>query len=217
MKTFNKFVNDRTVTVLADSIVEHLCLQSEHFDPVDTLQSLFVENFGKSEEYRFVEAFDDQSGWWGNLAKGARGAARGLFGAGMAGVGGGVGGAFGGTVGAAKGAFGRSGDPTSKFTVQGGVKSGSSTGQSMMRSGLDAMKQAFANRGQAGMVSAYKKSVTALDSYVKAAQSMNVGSEEVNALQNLRNQLEDISSKIEKAMKEKAMTIPFRGSTAAAI
>jgi hypothetical protein len=77
MKSFNEFVSNKTIDTLANSIVEHLTFQSEYYDPFDTLQSLFVEKYGKSKEYIFVEAdgnvFGNKQNFWGILANKALG------------------------------------------------------------------------------------------------------------------------------------------------
>jgi hypothetical protein len=203
MKTFRDHVNQKNIDIVASQIVEHLTLQSEFFDPFDTLESVFVESYGQENAFLFVEAFEGQRGRFGNIFRGLRGVAQSAVGGSAAGVGGSLGSMIGGGVGALKGMFGRSGDPSSQFTVQGGAKAGSQTGRDMFGRGLDSMKSAFANRGQAAMVSSYRKSISALDSYIKAVQGLD-NPELSKELLSLKDKLEQISSNVENHIKSKS-------------
>lgn len=202
MKTFRDHVNQKNIDIVASQIVEHLTLQSEFFDPFDTLESVFVESYGQENAFLFVEAFEGQRGRFGNIFRGLRGAAQSAVGAGVTGVGGGIGSMIGSGIGALKGVVGK-GNPNSQFTVQGGARAGSETGRSMFGGGLDSMKSAFSNMGQAAMVSSYRKSIAALDSYIKAVQGLD-NPDLSKELEALKNNLEQISSNVESHIKEKA-------------
>jgi len=118
-------------------------------------------------------------------------------------------------IGAAKGMFGYSGDPKSKSTLQGGAKAGFGLGSGMFNRGLDAMRSSFANRGQAAMVSSYRKSIGALDSYIKAVQGL--GNEDLSKqLEALKNNLEQISSNVESHIKSKSGQAPAPAAAAPA-
>ena len=214
MKTFRDHVNQKNIDIVASQIVEHLALQSEFFDPFDTLESVFVESYGQENAFLFAEAFEDERGRFGNIGRGLRGVAQSAVGAGATGAGGSLGSMIGGGVGALKGMFGRSGDPKSQFTVQGGAQAGSQTGRGMFGRGLDSMRSAFANRGQAAMVSSYRKSIGALDSYIKAVQGLD-NPDLSKELEALKNNLERISSNVESHIKSKSGQAPSAPSAPA--
>lgn len=197
MISFQQYLNNKNIDVVANDIVEHLTLQSLWFAPEDTLAIMASE---QNQDLAFREAFEGQAGKWGNLWQGIKSGAKAALGTGIAGVGGSLGGAIGGAVGAAKGAFGLSGDTKSPMTVQGGARDGSVTGRGMMQSGGEGMKSAWQNRGNAAMVSAYQNSVKALDAYIQsvAKAAPNMSSE----LMKVKGQLEEISKKIEQALQQ---------------
>jgi len=196
-------VNQKNIDIMASQIVEHLALQSEFFDPFETLGNVFVESYGQENAFLFVEAFEDDKGIFGNIRRGLRGAADAAVGGISRAAGGLAGGGYGGLIGAAKGMVGRSGDPESKSTLQGGAKAGFGLGRGMFDRGLDSMKSAFANRGQAAMVSSYRKSIGALDSYIKAVQGLD-NPELSKELLSLKDKLEQISSNVENHIKSKS-------------
>ena len=108
MKTFRDHVNQKNIDIVASQIVEHLALQSEFFDPFDTLESVFVESYGQENAFLFAEAFEDERGRWGNIGNAFRGAGNALVGGASRAGGGLAGGGLGSMIGAAKGMFGYS-------------------------------------------------------------------------------------------------------------
>ena len=203
MKTFRDHVNQKNIDIVASQIVEHLALQSEFFDPFDTLESVFVESYGQENAFLFAEAFEDKKGILSNIGQGIRGFAQSAVGGASRASGGLAGGGLGSMIGAAKGMFGYSGDPKSKSTLQGGAKAGFGLGSGMFNRGLDSMRSSFANRGQAAMVSSYRKSIGALDSYIKAVQGLD-NPDLSKELEALKNNLERISSNVESHIKSKS-------------
>jgi hypothetical protein len=217
MKTFRDHVNQKNVDIIASQIIEHLALQSEFFDPFDTLESVFVESYGQENAFLFAEAaFEGDKGILGNIGRGFRGAVDTAIGGLTRAAGGLAGGGYGGLIGGAKGMVGRSGDPESKSTLQGGAKAGFELGRGMFNRGLDSMRSSFANRGQAAMVSSYRKSIGALDSYIKAVQGLD-NPELSKELLSLKDKLEQISSNVENHIKSKSgQAAPGQAAPAAA-
>lgn len=197
MLSFQQYLANKNIDIVANDIVEHLAMQSLWFAPEDTLAMIASE---QNQELAFREAFEGQAGKWGNLWQGIKSGAKAALGTGMAGVGGGLGSAIGGAVGAAKGAFGFSGDTKNPMTVQGGARDGSATGRGMMQSGGAGVQSAWQNRGNAAMVSAYQNSAKALDAYIQsvAKQAPNMSGD----LMKVKMQLEKISKKIEQALQQ---------------
>lgn len=197
MISFQQYVNNKNTDVLCQQIIEHLVLQSLYVQPEETLARFAASH---NQHVSFVEAFQGQSGRFGNLLKGIGSGLGALTGTAAAGVGGTLGSAIGGAVGGIKGMFGKSGNSQSDFTVQGGAKAGSQTGRDMMKSGAQGMADAWKNRGNAALVQSYRNSIQALDAYIKTVEKQVPAMSQ--ELMKVKNNLEQISNNIEQALQQ---------------
>lgn len=209
MKTFHQYLESQRLNTLRDNI----CAGMIHLG-VEDYEGFMVEwlaqEYGVEVAKDLTEAgepFAGKSGWWGNLGKGMLGLGQAGIGTGMAGVGGTMGAGIGGTIGAAKGAFGYSGDPSGEFTVQGGGRDGSHTGRSWMGQGWNAVKDAWGNRQDSAIVSAYRNAQSAVDKFAQAVQAhpaLSSDTKLVDAMQKMSKYLMSKGKQVDKIMAQGA-------------
>lgn len=197
--TFNEYFDSKYFDEIKIEIIEHLAYQSSIYDPKETMDGFLVEFIRGNTS----PAFAKQSGRWGNMAKGVGGMLRGGLGAAATAVGGAIGGAAGTAGGLARSTgniatgSGTSSTSNTMGNTMGGVQAGSSLGRQQIGKGIQNVKDSFANRKQAAMVSAYRKSTSALEDYINAATQLPNAKSLVPNLTQIKRDLEAISKSID--------------------
>jgi hypothetical protein len=210
MHTFKEFAQNKNISIIANDIIEEL---SFYADPYLVLEDMFIENYGVKNIHFFIEAFDGQSGSWGNFWNGLKGmgqSALGALGAGAGGLAGGAAGTMGGlarsagniTTGQGTAAVNPNDPGAGLQSTMGGVQAGSSWGKNIWNQGVNAAKNAWGNRYNAQIVSGYKNSVQALDAYIKAISALPTTQPLANELGKVKNSLEKASQKIDNIMNK---------------